>query len=60
MLLRWGKIIHEHIILLGNMFLEWPAEDSRNRSEGTGGEQKVLEMESLQGVFEKCPLFQYS
>lgn len=41
------------------MFLEWPAEDSRNRGD-TVGEKKVLEMESLQGVFEKCPLFQYS
>lgn len=59
-LLRWGKIIHEHIILLGNMFRERPAEDSRNRSGGTVGEKKVLEMEYLQGDFEKCPLFQYS
>ena len=60
MLLRWGKIIHEHVILLGTMFLEWPAEDSRNRGVGTVGEKKVLEMEYLQGDFEKCPLFQYS
>lgn len=51
MLLRRGKIIHEHIILLGNMFLEWPAEDFRNRGGGTVGEKKVLEMEYLQRDF---------